>query len=40
VTDAHLYNVFVKLKPLGVDYILLSGWAADGTHVVHETIKQ
>jgi hypothetical protein len=29
----------VKLKPLGVDYILLSGWAADGTHVVHETIE-
>jgi uncharacterized protein DUF4833 len=37
-SGAHLYNVFVKLKPLGVDYILLSGWAADGTHVVHETI--
>jgi Domain of unknown function (DUF4833) len=38
-TDAHLYNVFVKLKLLGVDYILLSGWAVDGTHVVHETIE-
>lgn len=38
-TDAHLYNVYVKLKPLGVDHILLSGWAGDGTHVVHETIE-
>lgn len=38
-TDAHLYNVYVKLKPMGVEYVLLSGWSADGARVVHETIE-
>jgi hypothetical protein len=39
-TDAYLYNVYVKLKTLGVDYLLLSGWTADRSRVVHETIAK
>jgi hypothetical protein len=39
-TDAYLYNVYVKLRPLGVDHILLSGWATDGKRVVTERIDR
>jgi hypothetical protein len=39
-TDAYLYNVYVRLKPLGVDYILLSGWATDGKRVVTERVDR
>jgi hypothetical protein len=39
-TDAYLYNVYVKLKTLGVDYLLLSGWTTDRSRVVHETIAK
>jgi hypothetical protein len=39
-TDAYLYNVYVKLKPFGVDYIMLSGWTTDGKRVVHERIER
>lgn len=38
-TNAYLYNVYVKLKTLGVDYILLQGWLTDRSRVVTETIK-
>jgi hypothetical protein len=34
----HLYNVYVKLKTLGVDYLLLSGWATDRERVLHEKL--
>jgi hypothetical protein len=37
---AYLYNVYVKLKELGVDYLLLSGWAADRSRVIHETVAR
>jgi hypothetical protein len=36
--SAYLYNVYVKLRELGVDYLLLSGWALDRSHVLHERI--
>jgi hypothetical protein len=39
-TDAYLYNVYVKLKTLGVDYLLLSGWTTDRTRVVHEQVAE
>jgi len=39
-TDAYLYNVYVRLKPFGVDYLLLAGWAIDGSHVVEEKIER
>jgi hypothetical protein len=35
---ANLYDIYVKLKFLGVDYIQLSGWTLDGTQVVHEKV--
>jgi hypothetical protein len=38
-TDAHLYNVYVKLRFLGVDYLLLSGWSIDGRQVVREQVR-
>jgi Domain of unknown function (DUF4833) len=37
---AHLFNVYVHLRWDGVDYLLLQGWALDGSHVIHETIKK
>jgi Domain of unknown function (DUF4833) len=37
--SAYLYNVYVKLKGLGVDYLLLSGWAMDRTRVLHEKVS-
>jgi hypothetical protein len=36
---AYLYNVYVKLKEFGVDYLLLSGWAMDRTRVLHERLS-
>ncbi len=39
-TPANLYDIYVKLKVLGVDYIQLSGWTLDGTRVVHETVTR
>jgi hypothetical protein len=40
-TAAHLYNVHVKLRwPLGVDYLLLQGWATDGKRTVTEMLKR
>jgi hypothetical protein len=36
--NAYLYNVYVKLRELGVDSLLLSGWAADRSRVLHEKI--
>lgn len=38
--SAYLYNVYVKLKFLGVDYLLVSGWALDRTRVLHEQINR
>jgi len=35
---AHLFNVYVRLKWDGVDYLLLQGWSIDGTRVVREKI--
>jgi hypothetical protein len=36
---AHLFNVYVKLKwLLGVDYLVLRGWAKDGTHILREQL--
>jgi hypothetical protein len=37
---AYLYNVYVKLRELGVDYLLLSGWALDRSRVLHERIAR
>jgi hypothetical protein len=37
--SAYLYNVYVKLKEFGVDYLLLSGWAIDRTRVLHERLS-
>ena len=34
--SAYLYNVYVKLKTLGVEDLLLSGWSMDRSHVVSE----
>ena len=39
-TDTYVYNIFVKLKTLGVDYILLSGWSTDGSRVIHEKVER
>ena len=37
---AHLFNVYVKLTwHLSVDYLLLRGWATDGTHVLSEKVS-
>jgi hypothetical protein len=36
--SAYLYNVYVKLKMLGVESLLLSGWAMDRSRILHETI--
>ncbi len=36
---AHLFNVYVRLKPpLSVEYLLLQGWSMDGTHRVEEKL--
>ncbi len=37
-TDAYLYDIYVKLRPLGIGALLLSGRTTDGTRVVHERI--
>ena len=37
---AHLFNVYVKLKWDGVDYLLLRGWSMDGTHIVSEKLTR
>jgi len=37
-TDAYLYDIYVKLRPLGIDSLLLSGRTTDGTRVVHERV--
>jgi uncharacterized protein DUF4833 len=37
-TPAHLFNVYVRLKWDGVDYLLLQGWSMDGSHVVRERL--
>jgi hypothetical protein len=37
---AHFFNVYVHLTWYGVDYLLLQGWALDGSHVIRETIKK
>jgi hypothetical protein len=39
-TSAHLFNVYVRLKWDGVDYVLLQGWSIDGSHVVRETLTK
>jgi Domain of unknown function (DUF4833) len=37
---AHLFNVYVKLSwHLSVDYLLLRGWATDGTQVLSERVS-
>jgi hypothetical protein len=35
---AHLFNVYVHLRWYGVDYVLLQGWAHDGSHVLREKL--
>jgi Domain of unknown function (DUF4833) len=35
---AYLFNVYVRLKWDGVDYLLVQGWSMDGSHVVREKI--
>jgi hypothetical protein len=37
---SYLYNVYVKLKTLGVDYLLLSAWTLDRSRVVHERVDR
>ena len=38
---AHLYDVYAKLGWLwGVDYLLLQGWSADGSHVITEKVQR
>ena len=37
---AYLFNVYVHQKWYGVDYLLLQGWATDGSHVVREKLTQ
>ena len=38
--DAHLFNVYVKLKwPVGVSYLLLQGWSLDGKQIVTEKLE-
>ncbi len=40
-TPAYLYDVHAKLSwPFGIDYLLVSGWSADRTHVVTERIDR
>jgi hypothetical protein len=35
-----LFDVYAKMKwPFGVDYVLLSGWSLDGSHLVHERMN-
>jgi hypothetical protein len=37
---ALLFDVFAKIRwPFFVDYVLLSGWSLDGSHVVHEKMN-
>jgi hypothetical protein len=38
--DAYLYNVHVRLKPFGVDHLVLSGWTTDGARLVHERVQR
>jgi hypothetical protein len=39
-TLAYIYNVYIHLRWLfGVDYLLLSGWSVDGSHVVSEKLQ-
>jgi Domain of unknown function (DUF4833) len=39
-TPAYLYNVYIRLKWLfGVDYLQLSAWSIDGSHVVTEKLR-
>ena len=38
-SPAYLFNVYLKLKWLGIDYILLRGWSLDRTHVVTERLE-
>lgn len=35
-----LYNVYVKLSGIHVDYLLLSGWAEDRQRVLHERLAR
>lgn len=37
-SPAYLFNVYVKLKWLGIDYLLLRGWSMDRTHIVTERL--
>jgi hypothetical protein len=37
---AHLFNVYVRLKWDGVDYLLLQGWSMDGSRVVREKVTR
>jgi hypothetical protein len=37
---AHLFNVYVHLKWLGVDYLLLQGWSIDGRRLLKETLQR
>lgn len=37
---AHLFNVYVRLKWDGVDYLLLQGWSMDGSHVLREKLAK
>jgi hypothetical protein len=39
-TPAHLFNVYVRLKWDGVDYLLLQGWSMDGSRVVREKLQR
>lgn len=40
-TPAYLFNVHAALSwPVGVDYLLLSGWSTDRTRVVREKIER
>ena len=38
-SPAYLFNVYLKLKTLGVSYLLLRGWSLDGTRLVTERLK-
>jgi len=39
--QANLYNVYARLKwPFGVEYLDLSGWSLDATHVVSERMER
>jgi len=38
--EAILFNVYARLRWLGVEYLLLSGWTIDRTRVVHEKIQR